>query len=143
MKSPIKILVAAFLISMAGFQSCTKEDKADIVYNVASNYLNHGSWKVTRFEEDGTNKLDLFHGYVFQFKTDGTVTATKANNVVKGNWSTTSSGSATKLNLSFGSAPFNEMNEDWIIKSGGTGSIQLEHQSGGNGSIDYLNFEKI
>lgn len=144
MKKPITILFSAFLISIAGMQqSCTKEDQQEMATNIATSYINNGKWKVTRFEEDGKNETDHFSGYVFSFNTDGSVTATKGSNTVKGTWSTGSDDSKSKFVINFPSAPFSELNEDWIIKSGSAGSIQLQHTSGGDGTIDYLNFEKI
>jgi hypothetical protein len=143
MKRIFNILVTALLISSAGLQSCSKEKQEEIAYNLATSYLNHGKWQVTKFVDDEKDETDHFNGYVFQFNSDGTVTATRGSNVIKGKWSTTSDGSKTKLNLDFGASAFEELNSDWIIKSGSTSSIQLEHVSGGNGSIDYLNFTKI
>ncbi|MCW3103028.1 MAG: hypothetical protein JWO09_1468 [Bacteroidetes bacterium] len=144
MKRGIRILLAvAFLAGTAGVESCTKEKQEDIAYNLATSYINKGKWKVGRFEEDGKDETGHFSGYVFQFNTDGTVTATNGNNAVKGTWATNSDGSKTKMNINFATAPLNELNDDWVIKSGGTGSIQLQHTSGGDGSVDYLTFDKI
>jgi hypothetical protein len=143
MKKSFRILMAAILISVAGIQSCTKDSKEDLAYNIASSYLNHGKWKVSKFVESGNDETNHFSAYVFQFNTDGTVTATSGSNTVKGTWDTFTENSATKLSLNFNTAPFNELNDDWIIKSGSTSSIQLQHTSGGDGSIDYLNFDKI
>lgn len=144
MRSRIKTIAAAFLISIAGLQeSCTKEKKEEIAYNLASSYINHGSWKMTQLEENGKDKTSLYEGYVFKFNTDGTVTATKRDNVIKGTWSVSPDGSKTKMNINFGSAPFSEMNEDWIIKNANANSIQLQHANGGDNGVDYLNFDKI
>jgi hypothetical protein len=144
MKRGLRILLAAaFLAGTAGIESCTKEKQQDIAYSLATSYINKGKWKVSRFEENGKNETNHFDGYVFQFNTDGTVTAIKANSVVKGTWTTNSDDSKTKMNLYFTAAPFTELNDDWIIKGGGTTSIQLQHTSGGDGSTDYLTFDKI
>jgi hypothetical protein len=47
----------------------------------------------------------------------------------------------TKLNLSFSSAPLEELNNDWLVKSGDSNSIRLEDVE--NNEESYLNFEKI
>jgi hypothetical protein len=144
MKRGFTILVSAFLIASAGtFESCTKEKQEQIAYNLATSYINNGKWKVSRFEENGKDEAGHYNGYVFQFNTGGTVTATRGSDVVTGKWTTTGSDSKTKMTINFPSAPFNELNDDWDIKSGSAASIQLQHTSGGNGGVDYLNFDKI
>jgi len=144
MKRGIGILLAAALLTgTVGMESCTKEKQEDIAYNLATSYINKGKWKVSKFEEDGKDETGHFSGYVFQFNTDGTITATSGNNTLKGTWTTGSDDSKTKMNINFPSAPLNELNDDWVIKSGNTGSIQLQHTSGGDGSVDYLTFDKI
>lgn len=136
---PVKILLAALIISSAGFQSCSKDKQEEIATTVATNYINNGKWKITKFEEDGKNQTDYFAGYVFEFNTNGIVTATKDGKVVRGTWSK----GGNKFVINFDTAPFNELNEDWVVVSGTATSMQLKHVSGGDGSIDYLNFEKI
>lgn len=138
------MISTAFLFSLAGTQqSCTKEKQEEIAYNVATSYINKGKWKVTKFMEDGRDQTGHFNGYVFQFNTDGSVTASKGSSVVKGTWSTGADNSKSKFVMNFQSSPFDELSEDWVIKSGTANSMQMEHVSGGDGSVDYLNFEKI
>ena len=38
--------------------------------------------------------------------------------------------------------PFEEISEDWRVISRTTTKIELKHISGGDGSTDYLTFEK-
>jgi hypothetical protein len=135
----VKIFLAALIISSVGFQSCSKDKQEEIATTVATNYVNNGKWKITKFEEDGKNETDHFAGYVFEFNTNGTVTASKDEKVVRGTWSK----GDNKFIINFDTAPFNELNEDWVVKNGNATSMQLQHVSGGDGSIDYLNFEKI
>jgi hypothetical protein len=139
----IQILITALLISIAGVQSCSKEKQEEIAYNIAISYLNKGKWKAAKFEENGKNETALFESYVFQFNSNGSVTAANGNIIEKGSWTTYPSGSKTKMNISFSSAPFNRLNKDWVIKSGSASSIQLEHTNSGEGSTDYLYFDKI
>lgn len=136
---PIKILLAALIISAAGLQSCRKDKQEDIATTVATNYVNNGKWKITKFEEDGKNEMDHFSGCLFEFNTNGTVQVTKNGKVIRGTWSK----SGDKFMINFDAPPFNELNEDWVVISGTATSMQLKHVSGGDGSIDYLNFERI
>lgn len=124
-------------------ESCTKDSQEQIAMKVATNYINKSKWKISSFKENTQDVTDHFTGYVFAFNTDNTVTATRADDIVKGSWSTTTDDSKTKMNISFPSAPFNELNEDWVITNGNASTIELKHESGGNGGIDYLTFVKI
>jgi hypothetical protein len=144
MRTILKIFVTAAILSIAGTQqSCTKDKQEEIAYNIASSYINKGKWKVTRFAEDGKDETGTFREYIFQFNTDGTVTATKGNTSVKGTWSAGSDDSKSKMYINFGPSPLNELNEDWVIKNATAKTMQLEHTSGGDGGVDYLNLEKI
>jgi hypothetical protein len=140
---PIKMFLAVLAISSSTLYSCSKEKQEEIAATVATNYVNNGKWKVTKFEEDGKNETHHFTGYVFEFNTNGTVTATKDGKVVRGTWSKGGDDSKSKFVINFDTAPFNELNEDWVIVSGSADSMQMKHVSGGDGSIDYLNFEKV
>lgn len=134
------IVIIAFLIA-AGIGACKEESSTSIQNKLIESYVNQGKWKVELFQDKGNNKTDHFSGYVFQFKTDGTAEATKGGSTVKGTWSTGTDNSKTKLNLSFSTAPLDDVSEDWVIKSGDANSIRLEDES--KDGVSYLNFEKI
>lgn len=134
------VVIIAFLIA-TGISAC-KEDSFTLLQNqLIENYVNQGKWKIGLFQDKGNDKTDSFNGFEFQFKTDGTVEATKDGSTVKGTWSTGSDNSKTKLNLSFSTVPLDELNEDWVIKSGNANSIRLEDEN--KDGVSYLNFEKI
>jgi hypothetical protein len=134
------IIVIAFLIA-TGLSACKEDSSTSIQNQLIENYVNHGKWRVELFQDKGNNETSHFSGYVFQFKTDGTVEATNGGSTMKGTWSTGTDNNKTKLNLSFSTAPMDELNGDWVIKSGDANSIRLEDES--DDGISYLNFEKI
>lgn len=108
-----------------------------------------GSWKVELFSEDGVDETSYFAGYIFTFNDNGTVTATNGSTSVNGTWSTSDSSSDddsssdTHFNLSFPTTNnFDELTDDWHVKSLGDSKIELEDISGGDGSIDLLTFSK-
>ena len=104
-----------------------------------------GTWKITRFIEDGVNQTSNFNGFNFTFNTNGTVLATNGSNPVNGTWSTSVSSSGTPkfvLNFNISNGPFDEISEDWNIESVSSTLIDLKHVSGGDGSIDLLLFIK-
>jgi hypothetical protein len=49
------------------------------------------------------------------------------------------------MDLTFGATdgPFESITDDWDVLSASSSKIELKHTSGGDGSIDYLTFEKI
>ncbi|UAB79965.1 hypothetical protein INR76_07395 [Marixanthomonas sp. SCSIO 43207] len=103
--------------------------------------LTTGSWYVTYFFDDFDETSD-FEGYQFSFATNNTAQATNGSNTVNGTWNVTSS-STPDLKLFFGNNdPFDELDEDWEILEATSEIIRLKHISGGDGSVDYLTYER-
>ena len=131
-----------FLSSNSG---CKKED------NTLSNQVTTliqtaqtGTWKVTYYLDNGINETSTYTGYVFQFNTGGTITASKAGTTVSGTWSGGNDDSQVKLYLNFGTVnPFQELNDDWHVTQQTSTLIRLEDVSGGGSPTDYLTFERI
>ncbi len=111
---------------------------------VPSNFeaiLTSGSWFVTYFFDDIDETTD-FAGYEFTFDPDNTAQAVSATNTVGGTWNLTTS-TTPDLSLFFGNTdPFNELDEDWDIIEATQDIIRLKHISGGDGSVDFLTFER-
>jgi len=105
--------------------------------------LTTGDWFITYFFDD-TDETTDFNDYVFNFASDGSSTATDTNGTTNGNWST-SLGDETplELNLNFGETmPLDELAEDWDVLEVTNDIIRLKDVSGGDGSIDFLTFER-
>lgn len=103
--------------------------------------LTTGSWFVTYFFDDQDETGD-FASYEFTFNADNTAQAVGTANSVNGTWSLTNS-NTPDLNLFFGNtAPFDELDEDWDIIEATQDIIKLKHISGGDGSIDFLTYER-
>ena len=105
--------------------------------------LTTGDWYVTYFFDDTDETAD-FADYTFNFASDNTSTATDMNGTTNGNWST-ASGDNTELglNLNFGtSIPLDELADDWDILEVTNDIIRLKDISGGDGSEDFLTFER-
>ncbi len=134
-----KILTISFiLVSFVLFSSCKKDDNSNV-----ADIIKEGNWKITLFQEDGTTKTSNYSGYSFVFNSNNTISATKNSQSYSGSWSSGNDDSKSKLILNFGStSPLDELNEDWEILEKTSSIIKLKHISGGDGSVDYLNFEK-
>ncbi|UCE70688.1 MAG: hypothetical protein JSW57_11140 [Flavobacteriaceae bacterium] len=114
----------------------------------------NGQWRITYYFDSDKEETSDYAGYVFTFGADGTVTATNGTTEVTGTWSVTDSSSSdddsfddssdVDFNLFFASPPnFEELTDDWDILEYTSGRIRLIDVSGGDGSTDYLTFEKI
>ncbi len=105
--------------------------------------LTNGDWYITYYFDD-IDETANYADYVFNYATDGTATATDPNGTTNGTWST-SSGDETELelNLNFGTVPpLDELAEDWDVLEVTNEIIRLKDVSGGNGSTDFLTFER-
>ncbi|MCS6992180.1 MAG: META domain-containing protein [Chitinophagales bacterium] len=130
------LMVAAFL------GACKKDDDGSA--SEVSQTVQNGQWRITKFIEDSVDHTSDFSGYVFTFNANGTVTATNGSNTVSGTWGTRNDSGKTKFDLYFSSPyEFEEISEDWVVLSFTSTLIDLEHISGGDGSVDHLTFEKI
>ncbi|WP_339702207.1 hypothetical protein [uncultured Marixanthomonas sp.] len=120
--------------------NCTSNGDDDIPTDFVDN-LTSDSWYVTYFFDD-TDETSDFDGYEFTFATDSTAQAVNGAIIVDGTWDLTS-GSTPDLELFFGNDdPFDELDEDWDIIEATSEIIKLKHISGGDGSVDFLTFER-
>ncbi|MBR9922643.1 MAG: hypothetical protein GYB31_17560 [Bacteroidetes bacterium] len=117
-------------------------DPQDVTDDLTSN--NSGEWIITSFiEDDNDDETSKFSGYTFTFEDDGTATATVNGNTTIGSWSDGNDDSTTKLVLFYGNDdPLEELNDDWRVLSSTDEKIELTHVSGGDGSTDFLTFER-
>lgn len=105
--------------------------------------LTTGDWYITNYFDD-VDETASFTDLVFNFAADGTAMANRAGMTTDGTWST-SSGDETplELNLNFGvTPPFDELEEDWDVLEVTNEIIRLKDISGGDGSTDFLTFER-
>lgn len=107
------------------------------------NSLTMGDWYITYYF-DGTDETSNYSDHVFSFSSDGSATATVMSNITNGFWNTSAGDqTALELNLNFGStSPLDELAEDWDVLEVTNDIIRLKDVSGGDGSIDYLTFER-
>lgn len=133
----VLIAIAALAVSVS---SCKKEDPIDL--SQTNTIAQAGTWRVTLFNEDGSDHTSHFSGYAFTFASGGVVTAVKDSTMVTGTWSTGTDDSTPKFNLAFTPSPFDELSDDWHIKAQADAKLELEDVSGGNGGTDLLTLEK-
>lgn len=129
--------------SMCSSDDDNSDDNSPSTSNVNTN-VTSGTWRVTLFQEDGTNQTSNFNGYDFSINSNGTIVAVNGSTTKNGNWSTYSDSGTTKFDIVFldNNGPFEEISEDWRVLSSSASKLELKHVSGGDGSIDLLTFEK-
>jgi len=139
----MKALFLALIVSAAMLiTSCTKDNILDDTPQEVTNTVTEGTWSIGYFWDD-KDETSHFNGYDFTFNSNGTLSATNSSQTYSGTWSTGTDDSQLKLNISFLSpADFEDLSDDWHIIERSNTLIKLEDVSGGDGSIDYLNFTK-
>jgi hypothetical protein len=140
MMKKIQISLLALAAIALTFAACKKDDPIDL--GQTPTIIQAGTWRITQFNEDGSDHTSHFTGYSFTFSNGGVVTATKDTSTVTGTWSTGTDDSTPKFNLAFTATQFEELSDDWHIKTQADSKIELEDVSGGNGGTDLLTFEK-
>ncbi len=119
------------------------QSSGNIDDTVLVNALTNGDWYITYFFDDTDETAD-FANYIFNFASDNTATATDMSGTTNGSWST-SNGDETMLglNLNFGTGiPLDELADDWDVLEVTNDIIRLKDISGGDGSEDFLTFER-
>jgi hypothetical protein len=148
MKSTLKFIVFIFLFVGIG---CEKNSSSETLFDskfISKNIVD-GTWTITKMMDSGKNETYHFLGFVFDFKSDGSVTARKRSIIETGVWhiSENSRYDTTSPELEFylsfhSSGEFEELNDDWDILELNNSVIKLIDISGGNGGTDYLTFER-
>ncbi len=131
------------LVLLMVMYACSDES-IPLTNDAVINTMQSGTWRISYFNDNGTDETHHFTGYAFTFNTNGTVTAANGANTYNGTWSvTTDSSGKVKFNLAFAAPPaFEELTEDWEVVSRTSTRIELKHVSGGGGGTDFLTFLK-
>jgi hypothetical protein len=145
-----KLLLIVAVAAATTMLSCKKEDNSSKdnssgTTNTTPALITAATWRVTYYNDNGTDRTSEFSGYVFTFGGSGTVQAIKSGTTTSGTWQSLYESSEDKLILNFGSAlsPFDGINHDWHILEKSSAKFRMEDVSGGGGGTDYLTFEKI
>jgi len=164
----MKISAPIYLLIMFGlfFVSC-EDDEGNLPLNnttpetsadITSGYAASGDWEITYFNDSGTDETADFAGYAFTFNTDGTLVATNGTETINGTWSilddssnssSDDDGNSTDdddFNIMFVVSEthnFDDLIDDWDFVSVSETKIELLDVSGGDGTTDYLTFERI
>lgn len=103
-----------------------------------------GSWKVSYFY-DKQDETGNYASYVFEFGSNGSMSATNGVQTWTGTWASGYDDSKDKFLIDFsGTIPsaLAELEEDWLILLINDDNMHFEHTSGGNGDTDVLKFAR-
>jgi hypothetical protein len=136
-------LLGLLMLSLTILTACDKNDDNSSSTMDVRTVATSGNWRVTYFMEDNREQTSIFSGYSFTFAANNSLTAIKGTSSIAGSWATDTDDSKSKLVIVFaGSSGFDELTEDWLVIESTSSRIKLQHTSGGNGTVDYLTFEK-
>lgn len=103
--------------------------------------ITSGEWFVTYFFDDFDETAN-YSSYTFTFSQDGNAVAANTIGNTPGTWDYLVDSGVEKLDLYFGTnAPLDELDEDWEILEATQDIIRLRNESG-DGSLDYLTYER-
>jgi hypothetical protein len=91
--------------------------------NAAVSAMTNGYWYVSGYTQDGNDSTAAFSGYLFKFDANNTVTGTKGNVSVTGQWSDNIVARTITANFPGAAAPLVYLNETWTIKDSYTDSV--------------------
>lgn len=102
-----------------------------------------GNWKIGYFYEEA-ERTSLYNGFIFNFKNDHTVIATKSGVNYFGQWESKIENGVNQFKMNFSSDPLHDLEKDWKLFE--FNSSQIRFREGLNHSgleSDYLYFFKI
>ena len=118
-------------LSVLVITSCSKKSSNNNsgVPEALSTAIVKGNWVVHLFEVQGKNQTSDLAGYVFIFKTNNVMVATKGNDSFSGTWSEENDSGRKKLIIKWGFGPItrelSELEEDWVVVSSTSTMIEL------------------
>ncbi|MDX1913616.1 MAG: hypothetical protein SFV22_19125 [Saprospiraceae bacterium] len=124
-------------VAMIGLASCNPDSNSN-----NGSTPPPGAWKVSYFF-DKQDETGNYASYVFEFGSNGSMSATNGAQTWSGTWATGFDDSKDKFLIDFsGAVPsaLAELEEDWLIIQINDDSMHFEHTSGGNGDTDVLKF---
>lgn len=110
--------------------------------NAANAAITNGLWYVSAYKQNGSDSTAAFSGYLFKFDANSTVTATKGNAAVTGQWSDNIVARTVTANFPGAGAPLVYLNETWTITDSYTDSVAAKYIDTVNHITDILQLKK-
>jgi len=104
------------------------------------NTLTQGSWRISYFYDD-FGKTSLYNGYVFIFKNDQSLTATKLGVSVGGHWETKINNGVREYKISLGPDLLHQLDKNWKVFEFNNSQLRFRDEGGSNDN-HYLYFAR-
>ncbi|WP_100629717.1 hypothetical protein [Algoriphagus formosus] len=137
----------SLFILLLGLYSCeldgnSSSSTSDIGAEQLRNDLNITSGlRIVQYIDDGEDETDDFDDFLFRFSTDGTVTATRGNEVVEGSYRVFRDDGQTELELDFPSTSIlDDLDDDWYFRGKANNRLTFEDDDDDN-DFERLVFE--
>lgn len=119
MKSTYPLALLACLLLLG---SCKKliEKKAE---NAVLSIMTNGYWYVSGYKQNDSDITASFSGYLFKFDANNTVTGTKSNISVTGQWAANIANRTITSNFPGAADPVGLLNATWTIRDSYTDSV--------------------
>ena len=145
------LLFVALAIGSLFFYSCSKQDLAspapqqtvtsqDEQEAITRTTPAPGNYKVSLYIDDNDTSTRIFRGYVFNFRSNGVLTATVNNIVYRGTWETKDGGSELHLRIE-GTEQLEKIDKSWDVRGMTDNVITLTDND--PGEITKLVFKRI
>lgn len=115
------LLIAPILLTFY-LCSCKKYIQQQ-VQNAANSIITNGYWYVSRYKQNDSDITASFSGYLFKFDANSTVTGTKGNVSVTGQWSDNIPARTITTNFPGAGLPLVNLNKTWKITDSYTDSV--------------------
>jgi hypothetical protein len=111
MKKSAAFLLLTFSLVFSSCKKYVQQQEQDAAISLITN----GTWMVQQYLQSGSNITASFSGYVFQFKSDGTVVGTLGGTSVTGTWAADINNRTITSNFPAGSGILDDLDGVWKI----------------------------
>jgi hypothetical protein len=136
----LTLLIAPILLTFCIF-SCKKYIQQQ-EQQAATNVITNGYWYVSGYVQNDSDITASFSGYLFKFDANSTVTGTKGNVSVAGQWSDNIIARTITANFPGAGAPLVNLNETWKITDSYTDSVAAKCTDTVNHTTNILQLKK-
>ncbi len=119
MKRLYPLAILAFALSFCSCKKFIQKQEENAVLSI----MTTGSWHVSGYKQNDSDITASFSGYLFKFDANNTVTGTKGNTSVRGQWSVNITNRTIVSNFPGAADPLVLLNETWTIKDSYTDSV--------------------
>jgi hypothetical protein len=135
---PLLIVMSALILPFYSCKKYIQKQEENAVLSIMTN----GYWYVSGYTQNDSDITAAFSGYLFKFDANSTVTGTKGNVSVAGQWSDNIAARTITANFPGAGVPLVYLNETWTIKDSYTDSVAAKCTDTVNHTVNLLQLKK-